>query len=103
MHSGLWSFMSFGTSRESAVTAAAGYSSTPEEFRREVAERRQRDANTAPNMITTPEKFRALIAAQRAERDAAAQQSAAAAGRSGGVASTARERGAPIGSYDRDG
>jgi hypothetical protein len=62
------------TRRHGGRTAAADFSSTPEEFRREVAERRQRDANIAPNMITTPEKFRALIAAQRAERDAAAQQ-----------------------------
>ena len=58
---GLWSFLSYG---RPAVTTAAGYRSTPEDFRREVAQRRQRDAGVAPNMITTPEKFRALIAAQ---------------------------------------
>ena len=50
---GLWSFLSFG---RPGVTTAAGYRSTPEESRREVAQRRQRDAGAAPNMITTPEK-----------------------------------------------
>jgi hypothetical protein len=71
---GLWSFLSYG---KPEATTAAGYSSTPEEFRREVAQRLQRGAHAAPNMVTTPEKFRALITAQRAERDGAALPSAA--------------------------
>jgi hypothetical protein len=65
---GLWSFLSYG---RPGVTTAAGYRSTPEEFRQEVAERRQRDAGAAPILVTTPEKFRALIAAKRADRAAA--------------------------------
>jgi hypothetical protein len=73
MYFELWSFLSFG---RPGVTTAAGYGSSPEEFRREVAQRRQRDAGAAPNLVTTPEKFRALIAAQRAEREAAAVQPA---------------------------
>lgn len=70
---GLWSFLSYG---RPGVTTAAGYRSTPEEFRQEVAERRQRDAGAAPILVTTPEKFRALIAAKRADRAAAAVQPA---------------------------